>query len=194
MERTRTRYQADRIGVRQMNGSPCFLGIDSGSTTTKLVLIDERGRIAFDYYCNNDGNAIGAVRRGLEEIQRLFAGCSTPPRIARSVVTGYGEDLIRTAFDCDEGMVETLAHFRAARAFDPDVSFVLDIGGQDMKAIFVKDGHIQNIEINEACSSGLRLVHRVVCQVNGVYRVGFCSDKPARPMPPAIWARAALSL
>jgi predicted CoA-substrate-specific enzyme activase len=150
----RTRYQAERIEVGQMEDDHVFLGIDSGSTTTKLVLTDEQGRIAFDYYCNNDGNAIQAVQAGLEKIQQLFAACDDPPRIARSVVTGYGEDLIRTAFGCDEGMVETLAHFRAARAFDPAVSFILDIGGQDMKAIFVKDEHIQNIEINEACSSG----------------------------------------
>ena len=94
------------------------------------------------------------MQAGLEKIQQLFATCHNPPRIVRSVVTGYGEDLIRTAFDCDQGMVETLAHFQAAKAFNPDVSFILDIGGQDMKAIFVRDGHIQNIEINEACSSG----------------------------------------
>ena len=79
---------------------------------------------------------------------------SSPPHIARSVATGYGEDLIRTAFGLDEGIVETVAHFRGAKAFDPDVSFILDIGGQDMKAIFVRDGHIYNIELNEACSSG----------------------------------------
>ncbi len=151
---TRTQHQAERIDVRQMEGDHVFLGIDSGSTTTKLVLIDKQGKIAFDYYCNNNGNAIKAVQAGLKKIQRLFATCHNPPRIARSMVTGYGEDLIRTAFSCDEGMVETLAHFRAARAFNPDVSFILDIGGQDMKAIFVKNGHIQNIEINEACSSG----------------------------------------
>ena len=153
-EKARTQHKADRIDLRQMDGGRCFLGIDSGSTTTKMVLIDEQGRVAFDYYCNNKGNTIKAVQAGLENIQRLFATCDNPPHIARSVVTGYGEDLIRTAFGCDEGMVETLAHFRAAGAFDPDVSFILDIGGQDMKAIFVKDGHIQNIEINEACSSG----------------------------------------
>ncbi|MCP4543092.1 MAG: CoA activase [Chloroflexi bacterium] len=150
----RTQHQAPRTDVRYMENDQVFLGIDSGSTTTKLVLTDEQGRVAFDYYCNNNGNAIKAVQTGLEKIQQLFTTCDDPPRITRSVVTGYGEDLIRTAFGCDEGMVETLAHFRAARAFDPNVSFILDIGGQDMKAIFVRDGHIQNIEINEACSSG----------------------------------------
>ncbi|MDY7080051.1 MAG: acyl-CoA dehydratase activase [Chloroflexota bacterium] len=152
--KTRTQHRVERVDVRKLEGSHCFLGIDSGSTTTKLVLIDEQGRIAFDYYRNNNGNAINAVQEGLERIQRLFAARDNLPHIARSIVTGYGEDLIRTAFGCDEGLVETLAHYRAARAFDPSVSFILDIGGQDMKAIFVKDGHIQNIEINEACSSG----------------------------------------
>ena len=131
-----------------------FLGIDSGSTTTKVVLIDGQGRVAFSYYANNGGNSIAAVQSGLRGLRQAFEGQPFIPRIARSVVTGYGEDLIRAAFGIDEGMVETLAHFRAARAFDPQVTFILDIGGQDMKAIFIKEGQIQNIEINEACSSG----------------------------------------
>jgi len=131
---------------------PCFLGIDSGSTTTKLVLLDSLGSICFTHYASNNSNPIDAVRQGLEKLAQL-AG-EQPPTIARTIVTGYGEDLIRTAFHCDRGMVETLAHYRAARAFDPQVSFILDIGGQDMKAIFIQNGRIQNIEINEACSSG----------------------------------------
>ncbi len=131
-----------------------FLGVDSGSTTTKVVLIDELGRVVFDDYRNNNGNAIKAVQQGLQELRKRFKTANCTPRILRSVVTGYGEDLIRAAYGFDDGMVETLAHYEAARAFDEDVSFILDIGGQDMKAIFVKDGHIQNIAINEACSSG----------------------------------------
>jgi predicted CoA-substrate-specific enzyme activase len=153
-EEARTQHRIGRTDVGQLDSDRCFLGVDSGSTTTKLVLIDEQGRIVFDHYCNNDGNSIQAVQEGLERIRQAFAGHDNPPRIVRSVVTGYGEDLIRAAFGFDEGLVETLAHFRAAKAFDPEVSFILDIGGQDMKAIFVRDGHIQNIEINEACSSG----------------------------------------
>jgi len=153
-EAARMQQQTPRLEVAQMAGKPCFLGVDSGSTTTKLVLIDEQGRIVFDHYRNNDGNALGAVREGLKMIQRLFAEHDLFPQIVGSVATGYGEDLIKAAFGFDDGIVETLAHYRAARAFDPEVSFILDIGGQDMKAIFVKDGHIQNIEINEACSSG----------------------------------------
>jgi predicted CoA-substrate-specific enzyme activase len=153
-QKGRSQYKVGRIDLKKMAGERCFLGVDSGSTTTKLVLIDEQGNVAFHYYCNNNGNALKAVQNGLEKIQRLFAEMENPPQIARSIVTGYGEDLIRVAYGFDEGMVETLAHYRAARAFNPEVSFILDIGGQDMKAIFVNKGHIQNIEINEACSSG----------------------------------------
>jgi len=153
-ESTRTQQKIERINIGKLNGDKLFLGVDSGSTTTKLVLIDSKGSVAFDYYCNNGGNAIQATLAGLQEIRQQFAEHGKPPDIARSIVTGYGEDLIRAAYGFDDGMVETLAHFRAATAFDEEVSFILDIGGQDMKAIFVKDGFIQSIEINEACSSG----------------------------------------
>ncbi len=152
-ELERQQHKVERVEAERVQDK-CFLGIDSGSTTTKLVLIDERGRLFFEHYEGNNGSAIQAVQNGLEKLRVLFAGLDHPPRIVRSAVTGYGEDLIRAAFDCDQGMVETMAHFRAARAFDPQVTFILDIGGQDMKAIFVRDGHIQRIEINEACSSG----------------------------------------
>jgi predicted CoA-substrate-specific enzyme activase len=153
-EARRMRHKIARVDASQLNGSPLFLGIDSGSTTTKIVLIDQQGRVAFEYYVNNRGDAIGTVQQGLEQIRQHFAQHGKSAQITRSMVTGYGEELIRSAFGLDEGMVETLAHFRAARAFDKDVSFIMDIGGQDMKAIFVKDGFIQDIKINEACSSG----------------------------------------
>ena len=150
------RYQqhTSRVELSEAIQAPCFLGIDSGSTTTKLVLLDRQGRMAFNHYTGNNSNPIGAVKEGLEKLHDLVRQLPTPLQIARTVVTGYGEDLIRTAFSADHGMVETLAHYRAARAFDPQVSFILDIGGQDMKAIFIRNGHIQNIELNEACSSG----------------------------------------
>ena len=131
-----------------------YLGIDSGSTTTKIVLLDTQGEMLFSWYGSNGGNPVQAVREGLD---RLAAECrETESRldIAGSCSTGYGEDLVRAAFGLDEGMVETMAHYRAARSMDKDVSFILDIGGQDMKAIFVRDGVIDRIEINEACSSG----------------------------------------
>jgi activator of 2-hydroxyglutaryl-CoA dehydratase len=147
-------HPSKKIDIGDCADSDYFLGIDSGSTTTKLVLIDTQGRVAFSHYANNGGNSINAVQNGLSQIRQAFCNVGFSPRIARSVVTGYGEDLIRAAFGMDDGVVETLARFRAAKAFDPDVTFILDIGGQDMKAIFIKDGQIQNIEINEACSSG----------------------------------------
>ena len=153
-EAARMRHKIERVDIADLNGDKLFLGIDSGSTTTKIVLIDEQGRVAFEYYINNKGDAIGTVQQGMNEAYQHFMQHGKFPHIARSMVTGYGEDLIRAAFGLDDGMVETLAHFRAARAFDQDVSFIMDIGGQDMKAIFVKDGFIQDIKINEACSSG----------------------------------------
>lgn len=153
-EAGRKKHKIERVTIEDIKNQDVFLGIDSGSTTTKIVLIDPLGRVVYDYYVNNRGNPIGAVQKGLKKIHALFESHGSSPKIRRSIVTGYGEDLIRAAFGIDKGMVETLAHYRAARAFDENVSFILDIGGQDMKAIFIKDGHIQNIEINEACSSG----------------------------------------
>ena len=153
-ESARTQQKIEQVDIVQLNVDKLFLGVDSGSTTTKVVLIDARGRVVFKHYANNHGNAIKAVQDGLKDLHELFAQNGKIPAISKSVVTGYGEDLIQAAYGFDDGMVETLAHFRAAMAFDEQVSFILDIGGQDMKAIFVKDGFIQNIEINEACSSG----------------------------------------
>jgi predicted CoA-substrate-specific enzyme activase len=153
-EENRSKQRIERVAVHQVEGEPCFLGVDSGSTTSKVVVIDKRGRVMFTHYTNNNGNAIRATQEGLQKLRQSFADCVQPPSIARTVATGYGEDLIRAAFGLDEGMVETLAHYQAAKAFDQDVSFIMDIGGQDMKAIFVRDNYIYNLEINEACSSG----------------------------------------
>lgn len=147
-------HRIPQLKINEAGDVDYFLGIDSGSTTTKVVLIDTQGRVVFSHYANNSGNSIEAIRIGLWNLCAAFAGRGFSPRIVRSAVTGYGEDLIRAAYGMDIGIVETTAHFRAARAFDPEVTFVLDIGGQDMKAIFIKDGQIQKIEINEACSSG----------------------------------------
>ncbi len=132
-----------------------FLGIDSGSTTTKIVLSDTDGKIVADYYAKNNGNPIQAVKEGLTEvIQDFRKNTGKEPNIIYSAVTGYGEELIRSAFGIDCGIVETMAHFRAARLLNKDVSFILDIGGQDMKAMFIEDGFLHNLVINEACSSG----------------------------------------
>ena len=130
---------------------PFYLGVDSGSTTTKLVLIDEQGQLVFTDYSYNNGNSLQAFHSAL---QRMRDALGQDIEIAGSCSTGYGEQLLKTAFRLDHGIVETMAHFMAAKHLQPNVSFVLDIGGQDMKAIFVENGSIQRIEINEACSSG----------------------------------------
>lgn len=130
---------------------PFYLGVDSGSTTTKLVLINEQGQLVFTDYSYNNGNSLQAFHSAL---QRMRDALGQDIEIAGSCSTGYGEQLLKTAFRLDHGIVETMAHFMAAKHLQPNVSFVLDIGGQDMKAIFVENGSIQRIEINEACSSG----------------------------------------
>ncbi len=142
------------ISLKELDGRECYLGVDSGSTTTKVVLVDDQGNMAYRFYSNNNGDPIGAVIIGLERLNEELRTSGVGINIVGTSVTGYGEDLIKAAFGMDIGMVETLAHFRAAREFLPDVSFILDIGGQDMKAIFISEGIIHNIEINEACSSG----------------------------------------
>ncbi len=136
---------------RQIVNQKLFLGVDSGSTTTKLVLINEKGELLFTDYSYNNGNSLQAFHSAL---QRMRDALGQDIEIAGSCSTGYGEQLLKTAFRLDHGIVETMAHFMAAKYLQPNVSFVLDIGGQDMKAIFVENGSIQRIEINEACSSG----------------------------------------
>ena len=131
-----------------------FIGIDSGSTTTKITIIDDRQRIVYKYYANNDGDSLKKTVEGLSEFYRQAKAEGVEVQILSSAVTGYGEDLTRSALGIDCGIVETMAHLTGAQYIDPDVSFILDIGGQDMKSIFVNKGVISNIELNEACSSG----------------------------------------
>ena len=128
-----------------------YLGIDCGSTTTKVVLIAEDDKILYKYYSSNHGNPVSIIREQLIRIRRL---CGDRITLCSGVVTGYGEDLIRNAFQVDDGIVETMAHFRAARHFEPDVDFILDIGGQDIKCFKVRNNSIDSIMLNEACSSG----------------------------------------
>ena len=131
-----------------------FIGVDSGSTTTKIVVTDDQARIVYSYYTNNEGNPIGAVEHGLRKLQEECTACGAELIIRGGCSTGYGEDLIKAAFGFRWDIVETIAHYLAARHLDKDVSFIFDIGGQDMKAVFVSGGVINRIEINEACSSG----------------------------------------
>ena len=128
-----------------------FLGIDCGSTTTKLVLLSEDNGILYSYYDSNKADPVGIVKSQLENI---YDKCGDRIKIAGSCVTGYGEELIRHAFGIDFGIVETMAHFGAARYFEPNVDFILDIGGQDIKCFKVHNNSIDSIMLNEACSSG----------------------------------------
>ena len=139
-----------RADIKTYSGN-CFLGIDAGSTTTKLTLIGDEGQLLFSYYANNRGNPIGTA---INAIKEMSAQLSPDAVIARACSTGYGEALLKSAFSLDEGEVETVAHCTAAKFFDPRVDCVLDIGGQDMKCIKLKDGMVDTVLLNEACSSG----------------------------------------
>ena len=128
-----------------------YLGIDCGSTTTKLVLINDQKEILWHYYNSNKGNPVDVVKEKLKEVRTL---CGDRINIRASAVTGYGEQLILNAFHVDRGLVETMAHFMASKQFLPNVDFILDIGGQDIKCIKIKNEAVDSIMLNEACSSG----------------------------------------
>ncbi len=127
-----------------------YIGVDSGSTTTKLVAINENCRIIFQVYSANMGSPLDTVRQELLEFHAQFPSI----KVAGVTVTGYGEELMKSAFSLDHGVVETVAHYRAARFFKNDVDFIIDIGGQDMKCFSVSEDGIDDITLNEACSSG----------------------------------------
>lgn len=129
----------------------CFLGIDSGSTTTKLMLITPDCKILWSHYQSNNGQPLDIV---VEKLKELYALTDNKLKIRASAVTGYGEDLIKSAIKADFGIVETVAHFKAALHFNPKVDFIIDIGGQDIKCFKIKNGAIDSIMLNEACSSG----------------------------------------
>ena len=139
-----------REEIEKYSGN-CFLGIDAGSTTTKIVLIGDKGQILYSFYSNNEGNPIETTKKALLEIQKILPSNA---KIVRSCSTGYGEALLKAAFSLDDGNVETIAHTTAATFFNPNVDCVLDIGGQDMKCIRLKNGCVDSVILNEACSSG----------------------------------------
>ncbi len=142
--------EAKRNDIATYKGQ-AFLGIDAGSTTSKAVLIDTDGAILYSFYGGNEGEPIDLCVRILQDLWERLTPDIT---IAKTVVTGYGEELVKAAVNADIGEVETMAHYKAANHFLPGVEFILDIGGQDMKAIRIRDGVIENIILNEACSSG----------------------------------------
>ncbi len=129
----------------------CYLGIDSGSTTTKLALISEEGELLYSYYSSNNGNPLETARRSIQDI---YAQLPKTAHIVHACSTGYGEALMKSAFKLEEGEVETVAHFYAAQFFDPKVDCILDIGGQDMKCIKIKNNMVDSVQLNEACSAG----------------------------------------
>ncbi len=148
-----SRHKQSDLGfadIRTYQGD-AYLGIDSGSTTTKLILISEDFRILYSHYQTNNGQPLDVVVKKLKEIYTL---CGEGVRIRGGAVTGYGEDMIKAALKLDFGIVETVAHFKAALHFNPKVDFIIDIGGQDIKCFKVKNGAIDSIMLNEACSSG----------------------------------------
>lgn len=143
-------YKLIKLPIEHYKGK-AYLGIDAGSTTTKIVLIGENEEILYEFYASNQGNPVEIIRK---ELLSVYVRCEGHIQICAAGVTGYGEELIKHAFKMDIGIVETLAHFTAAHYFDPKVSFILDIGGQDIKCFKIANGRIQSIMLNEACSSG----------------------------------------
>ncbi len=129
----------------------CYLGIDAGSTTTKIALVGEDGSLLYSFYHNNNGSTLHIT---LEALKDLYAQLPEKAHIVRSCSTGYGEALVKAALMLDEGEVETISHYYAAQFFDPEVDCILDIGGQDMKCIRIKNHTVDNVQLNEACSSG----------------------------------------
>lgn len=147
------RHEKDKVkraDFKTFKGN-CFLGIDAGSTTTKLVVISEDGTLLYSLYGSNEGNPLQSV---INMLKKLYAEKPSEAVIRFSGVTGYGEKLIQTALNVDLNEIETIAHYTAAKEFMPNVTSIVDIGGQDMKYIKMKNGAIDNIMLNEACSSG----------------------------------------
>jgi predicted CoA-substrate-specific enzyme activase len=145
-----SRRSLPRKEIAETSG-PVFLGIDAGSTTTKAALIDSDNNLLYSFYHSNEGKPLETT---MQMLQQLYEKLPEAAYIAQSTVTGYGEALIKTALNVDIGEIETMAHYKAAETFLPGVEFILDIGGQDMKCMQIKDNAIYNIMLNEACSSG----------------------------------------
>ena len=148
--RRQSQYNIQTSELSRYKGN-CYLGIDAGSTTTKAALVGEDGSLLYSFYSNNNGNPLAT---SIKAIQEIYSQLPTGAKIAYSCSTGYGEALIKAALMLDEGEVETVSHYYAAAFFDPEVDCILDIGGQDMKCIKIKDQAVDSVQLNEACSSG----------------------------------------
>mgnify|MGYP002644240652 CR=1 FL=1 len=147
------RHDRHHVGTADLSSyrGNAYLGIDAGSTTTKIALVAEDGSLLYSFYSNNDGSPLKTAIRSLKEIYSLLP---EGVKIVRSCSTGYGEALMKAAFLLDDGEVETVAHYYAAAFFNPQVDCILDIGGQDMKCIKIKNNTVDSVQLNEACSSG----------------------------------------
>lgn len=152
---------------------PVFLGLDVGSTTIKCAVINERDEIIYDYYGKNEGSPITC---GLKIMRELYSRLPKDAYIANGCTTGYGELLLKTAFRIDEGEIETIAHYKAANHFSPGVDFIIDIGGQDMKCMKIKDGVIDSIMLNEACSSGCGSFIQTFAEGLGMDSISFSQE------------------
>ena len=144
------KYQVKKLDIASYHGK-CFLGIDAGSTTTKTALISEDGSLLYSFYDNNNGDPLATAIRAIKE---TYEHLPEDAVIVRSCSAGYGEALIKSALMLEEGEVETVSHYKAAAFFNPEVDCVLDIGGQDMKCIKIRDKSVDDVQLNEACSSG----------------------------------------
>lgn len=145
-----SRADVERQDIATYSGN-AYLGVDAGSTTTKMVLLSDEGKILYSHYTQNVGRPLDVVSDKLKELYKLMGDRI---KIVSSAVTGYGEELLKSGLKLDFGIVETVAHFTAALEFCPDVDFIIDIGGQDIKCFKIKNKAIDNIMLNEACSSG----------------------------------------
>ncbi len=152
-EQFKTRHEANSVDQIELKdaGSDLYVGIDAGSTTIKMAVINEKQQLVYTAYQSNMGNPL---EEAIKLLDKLYTDMSDEQRIVSSCVTGYGEELIQNALGVTYGEVETVAHFTASKFFNPDVNFILDIGGQDMKSIFVENDAISSITLNEACSAG----------------------------------------
>ncbi len=152
-EQFKERHNAHHVATRELSSyqGNAFLGIDAGSTTTKIALVGEDGSLLYSFYSSNDGSPLKTAIRSMKEIYSLLPD---NVKIVRSCSTGYGEALLKSAFLLDDGEVETVAHYYAAAFFNPKVDCILDIGGQDMKCIKIKNQTVDSVQLNEACSSG----------------------------------------
>ncbi|MBQ3120102.1 MAG: 2-hydroxyacyl-CoA dehydratase [Peptococcaceae bacterium] len=183
----REQHKAPELTVPDLHAGdilPVYIGIDAGSTTSKFVLMNEADQVIDRYYANNQGEPIAVVQQGLQELYRKYSAMDVTLQVLGMGTTGYGEHLLHAAFGGDYHTVETVAHAAAACHYVPDVSFVLDIGGQDMKAIWVADGVVTNIMLNEACSSGCgsfleKFADSLHISVDEIADAAFRAERPA---------------